>query len=422
MNHLIAFWNNRRTRGYIYQVILGLLFALLLVFISINTSRNLDDLGKSFGMNPLCIFKDLGFNVYEGQDGADISWVCSDAGLSIPDDQSLGIYDVNQEGKREYWRIYVIGLLNTLRLAAVGIVLATALGFVVGILSLSQNLLVRGIARTYTEVFRNTPLIIQILFWYFGVFFIAPGLREFGLSAGDSAAVLLTNRGLYLPALQFGAVSGWGLLIGLLLAILAILLLSRSARRRLERSGKTTPVLWISLGLLIALPGLGFLLGGAELTVLLPTMENRFRLDAATTTYFHEAYAALLIALVMYTGAFIGEIVRAGILAVPKGQSEAARSLGLRQNIITRLVIVPQALRVVIPPLTSQYLNLTKNTTLAAAISYWELQAGWGGTVLNQTSREIEIVLSVMVTFLLISLFTSLMMNIYNRRTALKER
>jgi general L-amino acid transport system permease protein len=124
----------------------------------------------------------------------------------------------------------------------------------------------------------------------------------------------------------------------------------------------------------------------------------------------------------MYTGAFIGEIVRAGILAVPKGQSEAARSLGLRQNIITRLVIVPQALRVVIPPLTSQYLNLTKNTTLAAAISYWELQAGWGGTVLNQTSREIEIVLSVMVTFLLISLFTSLMMNIYNRRTALKER
>ena len=364
-------------------------------------------------MNPLCIFKDLGFNVYEGQDGADISWVCSDAGLSIPDDQSLGIYDVNQEGKREYWRIYVIGLLNTLRLAAVGIVLATALGFMVGILSLSQNLLVRGIARAYTEIFRNTPLLIRFSSGISGSFY-CPRPERVRAERGGQRGGAANQPG----SLSARLGSAWfrvGDCSWLLLAILAILLLSRSARHRLERSGKTTPALWISL-LLIALPGLGFLLGGAELTVLPPTMENRFRLDAATTTY-HEATRRWS---PPYTPVPLSVRLFGRIFCRTGGQSEAARLWACA--FYHAVVIVPQALRVVIPPLTSQYLNPTKNTTLAAAISYWELQAGWGGTVLNQTSREIEIVLSVMVTFLLISLFTSLMMNIYNRRTALKER
>jgi general L-amino acid transport system permease protein len=314
-----------------------------------------------------------------------------------------------------YGRAFVVGLLNTLLVAGLGIVFATALGFLVGVARLSKNWLIAKVAEVYVEVIRNLPLLFQILFWYLAVLSTLPSPRQsfsfFGLAFAN-------NRGLVVPEPIFnegsGAV-GIAFLAGLALAVIV----RYWARARQMRTGQIFPAGRAALALILGLPLLVYLLLGAPIRFDLPELKG---LNFSTGLRIIPEFIALLLALSTYTAAFIAEIVRAGILAVNKGQTEAAYSLGLRPGPTLRLVVVPQALRVIIPPLTSQYLNLTKNSSLAVAIGYPDFFALFAGTTLNQTGQAIEIIALTMAVYLAISLITSGLMNFYNRRVALVER
>jgi general L-amino acid transport system permease protein len=314
-----------------------------------------------------------------------------------------------------YGRAFVVGLLNTLLVAAIGIVLATALGFLVGISRLSPNWLVARLAGGYVELIRNLPLLFQILFWYLAVLGTLPGPRQ---SLSLLGAVFLNNRGIIVPAPVMGEGAG---LVGLALAaaLLAVLALRIWARRRQERTGRTFPLLWTALALLVGLPLLVLAATGFPIRLAPPELRG---FNFVGGVRLLPEFVALLLALTTYTAAFIGEVVRAGILAVPRGQTEAALALGLRRAHVLRLVVVPQALRVIIPPLSNQYLNLTKNSSLAVAIGYPDLFAVFAGTVLNQTGQAIEIIAITMAVYLAISLATSALMNWYNARTRVSER
>lgn len=314
-----------------------------------------------------------------------------------------------------YGRVFVIGLLNTLLVSAIGIVLATILGFTLGVARLSHNWLVNKVATIYVEIFRNLPPLLQIFFWYFAVLRAMPSPRQ-SLSFGD--AVFVNIRGLYIPA----PVAANGLvafLISLAITVAAWFLLARWARIRQEATGQRFPVMWANLALLVVLPGLSTLVFGKPFSLSLPELKG-FNFVGGWAVI--PELVAITFALSIYTAAFIAENVRAGILAVSHGQTEAARSLGLRQGLILRLVIIPQAMRVIIPPLTSQYLNLVKNSSLAAAIGYPELVSLFAGTVLNQTGQAIETIAITMSVYLAISLTISMLMNWYNKRIALVER
>jgi len=314
-----------------------------------------------------------------------------------------------------YGRVFVIGLLNTLLVSVIGIVLATILGFTLGVARLSHNWLINKVATIYVEIFRNLPPLLQIFFWYFAVLRAMPSPRQ-SLSFGD--AVFVTIRGLYIPA----PVAADGLvafLISLAIVVAAWFFVAHWARIRQEATGQPFPVLWANLALLIVLPGLSMLLFGKPFSLSLPELKG-FNFVGGWAVI--PELVAITFALSIYTAAFIAENVRAGILAVSHGQTEAARSLGLRQGLILRLVIIPQALRVIIPPLTSQYLNLVKNSSLAAAIGYPELVSLFAGTVLNQTGQAIETIAITMSVYLAISLSISMLMNWYNKRIALVER
>ena len=314
-----------------------------------------------------------------------------------------------------YGRTFVVGLLNTLLVSGLGIFFATILGFVIGIARLSSNWLIAKIATVYVEVFRNIPLLLQILFWYALVLSSFPDLRE-SISFGD--AIFINNRGVIIPSPVLG--DGFGLVIAaFLIAIVAVRFMARWARRRFETTGQPFHTVWASLGLLVGLPLLAFIATGFPLTLEYPEI-GRFRFNGGTQII--PELLALLWALTMYTAFFIAEIVRAGILSVSHGQTEAARALGLRTGPTLRLVIIPQALRVIIPPLTSQYLNLTKNSSLATAIGYPDLVSVFAGTTLNQTGQAVEIIAMTMAVYLIISLTISFFMNWYNRRKTLVER
>jgi general L-amino acid transport system permease protein len=314
-----------------------------------------------------------------------------------------------------YGRAFVVGLLNTLLVAGLGIVFATALGFLVGVARLSKNWLIAKVAEVYVEVIRNLPLLFQILFWYLAVLSTLPSPRQsfsfFGLA-------FVNNRGLVVPEPIFnegsGAV-GIAFLAGLALAVIV----RYWARARQMRTGQIFPAGRTALALIFGLPLLVYLVLGAPIRFDLPELKG---LNFSTGLRIIPEFIALLLALSTYTAAFIAEIVRAGILAVNKGQTEAAYSLGLPPGLTLRLVVVPQALRVIIPPLTSQYLNLTKNSSLAVAIGYPDFFALFAGTTLNQTGQAIEIIALTMAVYLAISLITSGLMNFYNRRVALVER
>ncbi len=314
-----------------------------------------------------------------------------------------------------YSRAFLVGLTNTLLISFVGIVLATILGFSIGIARLSSNWLLARIAGAYVEVIRNIPLLFQILFWYLGVLAALPGPRQ-SFSLLDLA--FLNARGLFVPKPVFEPGSlmvFYALLAGIALSIL----LHYIARWQKMRSGVSFPA-----GILSAVIMAGFLLSafiwaGAPVSFDLPALQG---FNFAGGLRVNPEFVALLIALVTYTAAFIGENVRAGILAIHKGQTEAAYSLGLRNGPALRLVIIPQALRVITPPLTNQYLNLTKNSSLAVAVGYPDLFAVFAGTTLNQTGQAIEIIAMTMAVYLVISLATSLLMNLFNRRMALAER
>jgi general L-amino acid transport system permease protein len=314
-----------------------------------------------------------------------------------------------------YGRVFIVGLLNTLIVAAVGIVFATVLGFMVGIARLSNNWLVGRLAAAYVEVIRNLPLLFQILFWYLAVLGSLPAPRR---SISLFGVVFLSNRGIIVPHPTLG--SGAGIVIGsLLMAILVALVLHTIARRHRLATGRKPPSLWIRLGLIAAPPLVALAIWGFPITFEWPELRG---FNFVGGDRIIPEFVALVVALIIYTASFIAEIVRAGLLAVPRGQVEAAYSLGLRPAPTLRLIMVPQALRVIIPPLTSQYLNLTKNSSLAVAIGYPDFFAVFAGTTLNQTGQAIEIIAITMGVYLTISLVTSLLMNWYNARVGVVER
>jgi general L-amino acid transport system permease protein len=314
-----------------------------------------------------------------------------------------------------FGRAFWVGLLNTLLVAGIGIVLATVLGFIVGIARLSRNWLVARLAGGYVELIRNVPLLLQILFWYNAVLRSLPSLRaSIALPGGG----ILNNRGLFLPRPEFEP--GFAAVVAaLLLGILAALLLRLWARRRQTQTGTQLRVFWPALGLVCGLPLAAFVLTGRPLAFENPDV-GRFNVHGGLEIL--PEFAALLIALVVYTAAFIAEVVRAGVLAVPSGQTEAAQALGLRSGRTLRLVVVPQAMRVIIPPLTSQYLNLIKNSSLAVAIGYPDLVQVFAGSVLNITGQAVEVIAITMAVYLTISLVTSFLMNLYGSTTAIVER
>jgi general L-amino acid transport system permease protein len=314
-----------------------------------------------------------------------------------------------------YGRAFLVGLLNTLLVSGIGIVLATLLGFAIGIGRLSSNWLVARIAGGYVELIRNLPLLFQILFWYLAVLGTLPGPRQ---SLSVLGAIFINNRGLVVPT--FRQTEGFGYVVAALcLGVLATIALGLWARRMRDRTGRGIPILGKGAALIVGLPLATFVAAGLPVEVELPRIVG-FNFVGGTRVI--PEFVALLIALTTYTASFIAEIVRAGILAVPRGQTEAGLALGLRRGQLLRLVLLPQALRVIVPPLTNQYLNLTKNSSLAVAIGYPDLFAVFAGTTLNQTGQAIEIIAITMAVYLSLSLATSILMNWYNSRIRLIDR
>jgi general L-amino acid transport system permease protein len=314
-----------------------------------------------------------------------------------------------------FGRAFWVGLLNTLLVASLGIVLATALGFAIGIARLSRNWLVARLAGGYVELIRNIPLLLQLLFWYNAVLKALPELRN---SLALPGAAYLNNRGLFLPRPEFGENFRY-VAAAFLIGIAGTLAVRIWERRRQERTGTPPRTLRWAVGLIVLLPILVFFAASAPLSFSYPEM-GRFNIRGGTEIL--PEFAALLVALTIYTAAFIAEVVRAGILAVAHGQTEAAQALGLRGGNILRLVVVPQAMRVIVPPLTSQYLNLTKNSSLAVAIGYPDLVQVFAGSVLNITGQAVEVIAITMAVYLFISLVTSSLMNLYGRAVSIVER
>jgi general L-amino acid transport system permease protein len=317
--------------------------------------------------------------------------------------------------KSTYGRAFLVGLLNTLLISALGVVFATVLGFFIGIARLSSNWLVAKLAAAYVEIIRNTPLLLQIFFWYFAVLRTLPPARQ---SMGAFDAIFLNIRGLYLPRPIFEP--GFEVVpIAFLAAVAIAIVLGRWARKRFEATGRLFPAGWTGLGLIVGLPLLALAAAGFPLSWSYPKLQG-FNFTGGLVII--PEFVSMLLGLSIYTASYIAEIVRSGILAVSHGQTEASGALGLSRLLTLRLVVIPQAMRVIIPPLTSQYLNLTKNSSLGAAIAYPELVHVFMGTVLNQTGQAIETVGVGMLVYLAISLSISLGMNQYNRKMALVER
>jgi general L-amino acid transport system permease protein len=352
-------------------------------------------------------------NVLRAAEARGLSWsytfLSESAGFPIS--ESIIPYDE----AHSFGYALVVGLLNTLKVALVGIVLATLLGIVAAVARLSTNWLVSRIASVYIEIIRNVPLLVQLFFWYFGFFQRLPPVKDALTLPGP---IYVSQRGLYMiwfaPTPTF-----WTWMISVGVALVGSWVLYLVLSRYQTRTGRTTYPVASALAVLVVLPVVGwFLVGGSPLVSNVPVL-GKFNFDGGLR--LTPEFVGLLLGLVVYTGAFIAEVVRAGILAVHKGQFEAARALGLTQMQVLRLVVLPQSLRVIIPPLISQYLNLTKNSSLAILIGYADVFFV-GRTIINQSGRALPVFLLIMAIYLTISLITSLIMNIYNRRVRLVER
>lgn len=380
-------WNDPKYRALFFQIVLMSGLGYFFYAVVQNTLGNMETSGIS-----------TGFAFMSEKSGFDIL-------------QSLIHYDSDST----YGRTFVVGLLNTVLITVLGIICATVLGFIIGIARLSPNWLISKIATVYIEVFRNIPLLIQIFFWYFVVLRAMPSARD-SMSLFDS--FFLNVRGLYIPGPVGEA--GFNLtIITFLIGIIGAFLLSKWAQKRQAATGQQFPRFWAALAV-IFLPALViFLVTGSPLTWDIPKLQG-FNFTGGITI-IPELFA-LLLALTIYTAAFIAEIVRSGIKAVNHGQSEAALSVGLTPGQTLRLVVIPQAMRVIIPPMTSQYLNLAKNSSLATAIGYPDLVAVFMGTTLNQTGQAVEITAMTMAVYLTLSLTISLFMNWYNAKMSLVER
>ncbi len=413
-------WTDPKFRSAVIQIVLALILVWLAWSFYSNAAANLARQGIASG-----------FGFLEDRAGFAISQTL------IPYNESMS-----------YGRAFLVGLLNTLLVAVLGIILATVLGFLVGVGRLSENWVIRTLCSAYVEITRNLPPLFQILFWYLAVLATLPGPRQSwgfgiqpmlnGLAGGLSSiglgflgtplasfaaslnapSVFVNNRGLVLPRPVFEEGSSV-IFIAFGVAVVAAIAVAMWAKRRREATGQQFPVFLTQLGLVIGLPLIAAAAAGFPVTVEHPELRG-FNFIGGLRVI--PEFVALLLALSIYTAGFIAEIVRAGILAVSKGQTEAAHSLGLKPGPTLRLVIIPQAMRVIVPPLTSQYLNLTKNSSLGVAVGYPDLFAVFAGTTLNQTGQAIEIVAMTMAVYLTISIATSLFMSWYNTRVALVER
>lgn len=413
-------WTNPHVRSGLIQIVLAALLLWFLWSFYANAQANLDRIGVNSG---------FGF-------------LDQRAGFSIS--QTLIAYDENMS----YGRVFLVGLLNTLLVAACGIVLATVFGFLMGIARLSSNAVIRFLSAAYVEVTRNLPPLFQIMFWYLLALAVLPGpraswglglqpvfsgfagaLNALGLTAFASwmvsaaqmvgpPQIFLSNRGLAMPRLLFE--DGAGYVLGALaVALLLSAGLAYWARQRRERTGRAFPAMRCAMGLVVLLPLLAALATHMPFHVERPELRG-FNFSGGLNII--PEFVALLLALSIYTAGYIAEIVRAGILSVQRGQMEAARALGLNRAQMLRLVILPQAMRVIVPPLTSQYVNITKNSTLGVAIGYPDLVSLFAGTVLERTGLAIEIIAMIMAVYLTISLLTSGIMTLYGRHIALVER
>jgi len=381
-----AFWNNRTFRAIAAQVIVVGIIALCAWYLISNTLTNLAErqIATGFGF----LEREAGFGISE----------------------SL----IDYSPADTYGRALQVGILNTLLVAGIGIFLATIVGTVVGIARLSSNWLVRKLSSIYVELFRNTPLLLQLYFWYQLISEALPAPRQ---ALQPFAGAFLSNRGLKLPSLHTHPAYDW-VLLALAVGLLAAWAWARQARQYQIATGKIRPVLWPSVGLILGLPLVVFLAFGAPMQWDVPQLRGFNFVGGLTLS---PEIITLLLGLTLYTASFIAEIVRAGIQAVAKGQVEAARALGLRPSLTLRLVVLPQALRVIVPPLTSQYLNLTKNSSLAVAIGFPDL-VSIANTTMNQTGQALEGVTLLMAAYLTVSLSISAFMNWYNARIALIER
>ena len=383
----VALRNDPQFRSLLYQLVLVLALALLGYAFFANAEANLGARNIASG---------LGF-------------LQNTAGFGIS--QSLISYSESDT----YGRAFLVGLLNTILVAGIGILFATVLGFVIGIARLSSNWLVARLAGAYVEIVRNLPHLFHILFWYLAVLGTLPPPRQslslFGLA-------LFNNRGIVVPLLRPTAGSVY-VAAALAVGVAATIGLALWAKRQREQRGRGIGVLWKGVALIVGLPLVTFVASGLPVEVELPRIAG---FNFAGGVRIIPEFVALLVALSIYTASFIAEVVRAGILAVPRGQTEAALALGLRRGQVMRLVLMPQALRIIVPPLANQYLNLTKNSSLATGIGYPDLFAVFAGTALSQTGQAIEIIAITMAVYLALSLATSLLMNWYNARVRLVER
>ena len=387
-NFLGRLWRDQKSRSVIIQIVtMAVLFALVALAIR-NVAINLEAIGKEFSF--------------------DFLW-------------STAAYDITFSPFIEYTsrdthlRAMWVGIGNTLLVAICGIVLASILGFLMGIMRLSSNWLVSRIVYCTVEFTRNVPVLLHILLIHGIIITTLPPPKQ-AIALGES--LFISNRGFFVPSPVFGE-SFWLVVVAFVVAITTVVLFRRWATRLQDATGKIYPVFWISLGILVGLPGLAFLATGMPLSWDKPVLGGfNFQGGMAVKPEF----LALWLALSYYTAAYIAEIVRGGILAVSHGQTEAARALGLRQNRVLQLVIIPQALRVIIPPLTSQYLNLTKDSSLAIAIGYMDVIATIGGISLMQTGKEMETMIIVMGIYLTLSLIIAAIMNWFNRQMALVTR
>ncbi len=382
---------NNKIKRYIPQI-LTLLFVIgLLGFFTFNAQVNMDNRGIDFG-----------FGFLNQESSFDVQF-------------SL----IEYSGSHSYARAYLVGLLNTLLVSFISIIFCTILGVIIGVSRLSSNFLIRNSAAWYVEFFRNIPLLLQIFFWYYAALRALPLPEK---AAPWFGVTYMTIKGYYIPSFIWNNFDIF--LYSILAVIISIFFISSYAKKLRETSGKQIPLFFISLGLLIVLPAISFLIGGVSLDFEIPVLKK-----LSLTSYTYEGgiglppeLIALVLALSLYTSTFIAECVRAGIQGVSKGQKEAAASVGLTSNQILKLVIMPQALRIIIPPTTNQYLNLTKNSSLAAAIAYPDLVLVFAGTALMQTGKAIEIVSITMLTYLSISLAIAALMNWYNKKIEIKEK
>ena len=382
---------NAKFKKIIPQLLTLAFVALIFGFFSYNAQLNMENRGISFG-----------YGFLSQESSFDVQF-------------SLIEYD----GSHSYFRAYLVGLLNTILVSVIGIIFATIIGVIVGIARLSSNLLINRAAAYYVEFLEIFLCFLQIFFWYFAALRALPLPEDAEPIFG---VIFLTIKGLFIPAFVWNNLDIF--IYSLLAAIIAIIVIRSYSKKLRENEGKHIPVLYISLGLIVGLPLVSFIIGGVRLSFEIPELvqlaKTSFRFNGGLG--LPPELIALTLALALYTATFIAECVRAGIQGVSKGQKEAAASIGLTPNQVLKLVIMPQALRIIIPPTTNQYLNLTKNSSLAAAIAYPDLVLVFAGTALMQTGRAIEIVSITMLTYLTLSVSISILMNWYNKKIAIKEK